>query len=74
MKHIISKLAALMLIGVLVTSVGATPALADWDKTNYPAIQGTISITEETDLSLVKNYLVGLYDPDDNDLSINIAG
>ncbi len=32
----------------------------------------TISITQETDLSLVKNYLAGLYDPDDNDLSINM--
>ena len=32
----------------------------------------TISITQETDLSLVKNYLIGLYDPDDNDLSINM--
>ena len=32
----------------------------------------TISITQETDLSLVKNYLMGLYDPDDNDLSINM--
>ena len=38
MKQISGKLAALMLIGVLVTSVGATPAFADWDKTNYPEI------------------------------------
>jgi len=55
MKHIISKLAALMLIGVLVTSVGATPALADWDKTNYPAIQGTISITEDQNYTGLSN-------------------
>ena len=39
MKHISGKLAALMMIGVLVTSVGATPAFADWDKTTYPAIE-----------------------------------
>jgi hypothetical protein len=55
MKHIISKLAALMLIGVLVISVGATPALADWDKTNYPAIQGTISITEDQNYTGLNN-------------------
>ena len=55
MKYIISKLAALMLIGVLVTSVGATPALADWDKTNYPAIQGTISITEDQNYTGLSN-------------------
>ena len=56
MKHITSKLGALMLIGVLVTSVGATPALADWDKTNYPAIQGSIPVGESssfTQISLV---------------------
>ena len=55
MKHITSKLGALMLIGVLVTSVGATPALADWDKTNYPAIQGTISITEDQNYTGLSN-------------------
>ena len=38
-----------MLMGVLVTSVAATPAFADWDKTKYPAIQGTISITNDQD-------------------------
>jgi len=56
MKYIASKLAVLMLIGVLVTSVGATPALADWDKTNYPAIQGSIPVGESssfTQISLV---------------------
>ena len=56
MKDIASKLAVLLLIGVLVTSVGATPALADWDKTNYPAIQGSIPVGESssfTQISLV---------------------
>ena len=56
MKQISSKLAVLMLIGVLVTSVGATPAFADWDKTNYPAIKGTIPVGESssfTQISLV---------------------
>ena len=31
-----------------------------------------ISITEETDLELRNKYLIGLYDPDENDLSINM--
>ena len=48
MKQISGKLAALMLIGVLVTSVGATPAFADWHKTNYPAIEGSITVGEST--------------------------
>ena len=42
MKQISGKLAAIMMIGVLVSSVGATPAFADWDKTDYPKIKGTI--------------------------------
>ena len=38
-----------MLIGVLITSVGTTQVFADWDKTVYPAIQGTIPIIEDED-------------------------
>ena len=49
MTKLSAKLAAVMLIGVLVTSVGATPAFADWDKTKYPAIQGTIPVAEGQD-------------------------
>jgi len=49
MTTLSAKLAAVMLISVLVTSVGATPAFADWDKTKYPAIQGTIPVTEGQD-------------------------
>ena len=51
MSTLSAKLAAVMLIGVLVTSVGATPAFADWDKTKYPAIQGTIPIADGQDYS-----------------------
>jgi hypothetical protein len=39
----------MMLIGVLITSVGTTQVFADWDKTVYPAIQGTIPIIEGED-------------------------
>ena len=42
MKSLIMQLSAIMLMCVLVTSVGATPAFADWDKTNYPSIKGSI--------------------------------
>ena len=55
MKQIIGQLAALMLITVLVTSVAATPAFADWDKTKYPAIQGTIPIEDGQDFKQLSN-------------------
>ena len=38
------------------------------DIKNEPAI----SITQENNLNLKKNYLVGIFDPSDNDLSINM--
>ena len=53
MKQISGKLAALMLIAVLTTSVGATPAFADWDKTNYPAIQGSIPAGDSSSLTKI---------------------
>ena len=55
MKQIVGQLAALMLITVLVTSVAATPAFADWDKTKYPAIQGTIPIDNGQDFAELSN-------------------
>ena len=55
MTTLSGKLAAVMLIGVLVTSVGATPAFADWDKTKYPPIQGTIPVAEGQDYANLSN-------------------
>ena len=55
MKQIVGQLAALMLITVLVTSVAATPAFADWDKTKYPAIQGTIPIEDGQNFQQLSN-------------------
>ena len=55
MTKLVGKFAALMLISVLVTSVGATPAFADWDKTRYPAIQGTIPIADGQDFAELSN-------------------
>ena len=53
MRQILGKLAAIAVIGVLVASVGATPSFADWDKTNYPAIQGTIPSSESSNTSKI---------------------
>jgi len=39
---------------------------------NIKKVEEKISIIEETDLNPKKNYLVGLYDPSENDLSINM--
>ena len=55
MRTIVGKLTALVLISVLVSSVAATPAFADWDKTKYPAIQGTISIEDGQDFRELSN-------------------
>ena len=56
MKQISGKLGALMLMGVLVTSVGATPAFADWDKTDYPKIKGTIPDAESWSYSKISLF------------------
>ena len=55
MRTIVGKLTALVLISILVSSVAATPAFADWDKTKYPAIQGTISIEDGQDFRELSN-------------------
>ena len=55
MRTIVGKLTALVLISVLVSSVAATPAFAEWDKTKYPAIQGTISIEDGQDFRELSN-------------------
>jgi len=55
MRQIVGKLTALVLISILVSSVAATPAFADWDKTKYPAIQGTISIEDGQDFRELSN-------------------
>ena len=35
---------AIMAIVALVGTIGLSPAFADWDKTKYPNIEGTIPI------------------------------
>ena len=53
MKSLIMQLSAVMLMSVLVTSVGATPAFADWDKTNYPAIKGSIPVDKSSNFNKI---------------------
>jgi hypothetical protein len=55
MRSIVGKLGALAMISILVSSVAATPAFADWDKTKYPAIQGTIPIEDGQDYTELSN-------------------
>ena len=41
------KITALLVIMGLIATVGISPSYAYWDKTEYPAIQGTIPIENE---------------------------
>ena len=53
------KITALLVIMGLIATVGISPSYAYWDKTEYPAIQGTIPVeNEEVDSSLAKITLV----------------
>ena len=44
-------IAAILVIGVFSISILTVPAFADWDKFNYPEIQGTIPISSGDDFS-----------------------
>ena len=46
-KNIIAILAITALVGTL----GLSPAFADWDKTKYPSIEGTIPVENDKDYS-----------------------
>ena len=53
------KITALLVIMGLIATVGISPSYAYWDKTEYPAIQGTIPVeNEEVDSSLAEITLV----------------
>ena len=53
------KITALLVIMGLIATVGISPSYAYWDKTEYPAIQGTIPLeNEEVDSSLAQITLV----------------
>ena len=44
-------IAAILVIGAFSISILTVPAFADWDKSNYPEIQGTIPISSGDDFS-----------------------
>ena len=44
-------LATILVIGAFSISILTVPAFADWDKFNYPQIQGTISVSSGDDFS-----------------------
>ena len=50
-------IAAILVIGIFSISITTIPAFAEWDKFNYPEIQGTIPITSEDDFGQ-KNTIV----------------
>ena len=38
-------IAAILVIGVFSISIATVPAFAEWDKFNYPQIQGTVPVS-----------------------------
>ena len=50
-------IAAILVIGIFSISITTIPAFAEWDKFNYPEIQGTIPISSEDDFGQ-KNTIV----------------
>ena len=50
----IVKIAALLVIVGLISSVGVSPSFAYWDKTEYPKIEGTIPVGSEFNSELAQ--------------------
>ena len=46
-KNIIALLVTVAIVG----TIGLSPAFADWDKTKYPNIEGTIPVENNEDYS-----------------------
>ena len=64
------KITALLVIMGLIATVGISPSYAYWDKTEYPAIQGTIPLENEiVDSSLAKITLVDAMTIAENEIS-----
>ena len=42
-------IAAVLVIGIFSISIASVPAFAEWDKFNYPEIQGTIPVSPGDD-------------------------
>ena len=64
------KITALLVIMGLIATVGISPSYAYWDKTEYPAIQGTIPVeNEEVNSSLAEITLVDAMTIAENEIS-----
>ena len=64
------KITALLVIMGLIATVGISPSYAYWDKTEYPAIQGTIPVeNKEVNSSLAKITLVDAMTIAENEIS-----
>ena len=64
------KITAILVIMGLIATVGISPSYAYWDKTEYPAIQGTIPLeNEEVDSSLAQITLVDAMTIAENEIS-----
>ena len=64
------KITALLVIMGLIATVGISPSYAYWDKTEYPAIQGTIPVeTEEVNSSLAEITLIDAMTIAENEIS-----
>ena len=64
------KITALLVIMGLIATVGISPSYAYWDKTEYPAIQGTIPLENEiVDSSLAQITLVDAMTIAENEIS-----
>jgi len=62
-------IAAILVIGVFSISVLTVPAFAEWDKFNYPQIQGTVPVSSTFDLISIQSFLdqtaaAGVGDPE----------
>ena len=50
-------IAAILVIGVFSISIATVPAFAEWDKFNYPQIQGTVPVSSTFGLMSIQSFL-----------------
>ena len=50
-KLVSKNIIAILAIVTLATTLGISPVFADWDKTKYPNIEGTIPVENSQDYS-----------------------
>ena len=50
-------IAAILVIGVFSISIATVPAFAEWDKFNYPQIQGTVPVSSMSGTMSIQNFV-----------------